>query len=108
MEPQRTPDGRYIIVAGVLWRASNPSLPPPEHARLVQMLMEARRTIGAAKRAGDMGAVAAARAAVHSAKLALGERGPVWWDDGSPDWNRRRVENTTYAQWWKEHVSREN
>ena len=34
------------------------------------------------------------------AKLALGERGPVWWTDGTPDWNRRLVRNTPYADWW--------
>ncbi|WP_235531902.1 hypothetical protein [Sphingomonas sp. Leaf67] len=43
--------------------------------------------------------MAKARKAVDAAKVALGERGPVWWDDGAPDYNRRKVENTPYAGW---------
>jgi hypothetical protein len=34
------------------------------------------------------------------AKVALGERGPVWWTDGSPDFNRRLVINSPYAEWF--------
>lgn len=62
--------------------------------------MGARRRIGATKRAGDAEAEQAARADVHRAKLGLGERGPVWWDDGAPDWNRRMVASTPYAEWY--------
>ena len=62
--------------------------------------MDARRAVGAAKRAQDPLAEKAARAAVHQAKLALGERGPVWWDDGAPDENRKMVRNSSYADWW--------
>jgi hypothetical protein len=97
-EPPRTPDGRYIVVDGVLWRASNPALGEEERARLVQALMAARRAVGAAK--NDPTAMRAARAQVHAAKLALGERGPVWWQDGAPDLNRHKVTNTPYAAWW--------
>jgi hypothetical protein len=32
-------------------------------------------------------------------KEALGERGPVWWTDGAPDFNRKLVKNTPYADW---------
>jgi hypothetical protein len=42
----------------------------------------------------------AARAAVDAAKTELGERGPVWWDDGAPDLNRHMVRNTPYASWF--------
>ncbi|WP_369880596.1 hypothetical protein [Erythrobacter sp. KY5] len=62
--------------------------------------MDARRAVGAAKRAGDSDAEKAARAKVHEAKLALGERGPVWWSDGAPDENRKMVRNSSYADWW--------
>jgi hypothetical protein len=34
---------------------------------------------------------------VHEAKTALGERGPVWWDDGAPDYTRKLLKNTPYA-----------
>ena len=30
----------------------------------------------------------------------LGERGPVWWTDGAPDYNRRMVANTPYSDWF--------
>ena len=56
------------------------------------------RAVAAAKRADDAEAEKTARAAVHEAKVALGERGPVWWDDGAPDYTRKLVENTPYAQ----------
>lgn len=100
--PPRTPDGRYIVVDGVLWRATNPGLSEAERERHVHDLMDARRAVGAAKRAGDVGAEVEARAGVQAAKIALGERGPVWWDDGAPDYNRRRVAGTVYAEWWEE------
>lgn len=100
MGPQRTPDGRYIIVRGRLWRAANPHLPDTERQAHVNALMDARRAVGAAMRAGDEAAEKSARANVHAAKLALGERGPVWWSDGAPDENRKLVRNSSYAVWW--------
>ncbi|WP_345722337.1 hypothetical protein [Qipengyuania intermedia] len=60
--------------------------------------MDARRAVGAALRDKDEAAERAARQQVHEAKVALGERGPVWWDDGAPDYNRHLVKNTPYAQ----------
>ena len=95
-----TPDGRYFVVKGRLWRTSNPQLAPEERQRLVDQLMSARRQVGAAKKAGDAEAERRARAAVDAAKRALGERGPVWWRDGAPDYNRRMVANTPYAGWY--------
>ena len=94
---ERTPDGRYIIVRGRLWRASNPNLPEDERQALVNDLMDARRAVRDALKEEDKAAEKAARAKVHAAKVALGERGPVWWDDGAPDYNRRMVKNTPYA-----------
>ena len=96
----RTPDGRYIIVRGRLWRAANPNLPEEERQRLVHTLMDARRAVGAALKAADRMAEQAARAQVHAAKVKLGERGPVWWTDGAPDENRKRLANSSYAAWW--------
>lgn len=94
-----TPDGRYFVVAGRLWRCSDPHLPPARREELVRQLMTARRDVGRAKKAGDAAAERQARDAVDAAKRGLGERGPVWWDDGAPDFNRRMVKNTPYAQW---------
>lgn len=97
-----TPDGRYFVVRGRLWRCSNPTLPEEERVRWVRALMRARSAVGRARRAGDEHAVREARAAVQEAKVALGERGPVWSDDGAPDLNRRMVWNTPYAAWFAE------
>lgn len=90
--PLHTPDGRYIVVRGRLWRASRPDLAPEERTRLVAELSAARRAI----RAKDF----TARARVQAAKEALGERGPVWWTDGAPDENRRMAKNSSYAGWY--------
>jgi hypothetical protein len=95
-----TPDGRYFVVCGRLWRRSDPSLPEDHRAALVNELMQARRAVGVAKSEGDASALAAARAAVNRAKVALGERGPVWWQDGAPDLNRHMVANTPYSGWF--------
>jgi uncharacterized protein len=80
-EPERTPDGRYIIVNGRRWRASDPGLPEERRQELVDELMSARRAVAAAKRAGDSAAERAARDRVHAAKVALGERGTPWWEE---------------------------
>ena len=100
-QPLKTPDGRHIIVRGRLWRASNPKLSEAERQRQVDALMDARRAVGTAKRAGDLAMEKKARADVNAAKVALGERGDVWWDDGAPDENRKMVRNSSYADWWE-------
>lgn len=97
-----TPDGRYFVVKGRLWRLSNPDLAPERREVLVKQLMAARREVGAARKTGDKQREHAARAAVDQAKHGLGERGPVWWTDGAPDLNRHMVKNTPYAHWYAE------
>lgn len=99
MTAPTTPDGRYIVVRGRLWRTANPNLPEAERQALVQALMTARREVKAAKADGDDARLAAARKSVHAAKVALGERGPVWWHDGAPDYNRHLAKNTPYGEW---------
>lgn len=94
-----TPDGRYIIVRGRLWRKTNPRLPEEERKLLVSKLMSARRAVKEA--VGRADELHAARTAVNAAKIALGERGPVWWTDGAPDLNRHLVKNTPYADWFE-------
>jgi len=95
-----TPDGRYFVVRGRLWRMANPQLDEAERVGLVARLMKARRAVRDAKRSADLEAEAAAHKAVDEVKRALGERGPVWWEDGSPDLNRHMAKNTTYADWY--------
>ncbi len=95
-----TPDRRYIVVRGRLWRATNPGLSTDDRARWQRDLMAARRAIARFQRDGDDEAVRRARQRVHRAKLALGERGEVWWQDNAPDHNRRMVANTPYRDWF--------
>jgi len=82
-----TPDGRYFVVRGRLWRTSDPSLDPERRQHLFNELMSARRAVRHAK--DDAALKAEARQRVDAAKTSLGERGPVWWTDGAPDLNRR-------------------
>ncbi|MCW0435137.1 hypothetical protein [Xanthomonas sacchari] len=103
MDALTTPDGRYLIVRGRLWRTANPALSAQERERLVHELMDARRAVKAAKANGDSDDLAKARRAVNAAKVGLGERGPVWWTDGSKDFNRHLVRNTPYAEWFDNH-----
>lgn len=93
-----TPDGRYFVVMGRLWRRSNPGLPPAQSQALVSELMDARRQL--ARKDLSVEVRSRTRARVDTAKRALGERGEVWWDDGAPDFNRRMVHNTPYADWF--------
>jgi len=82
-----TEDGRYIVVDGRRWRASDPAIPDPLRVELVAELMEARRAI----RGADETATRLARARVQDAKVALGERGEPWWDEPSEDGRRERL-----------------
>lgn len=92
-----TPDGRYFVVKNRLWRCSNPQLTEAERASYVKALMAARAAV---KHASSDDDISIARAHVHEAKIKLGERGPVWWNDGSKDVNRYHPKNTVYADWW--------
>ncbi len=95
-----TPDGRYFVVRGRLWRCSNPALSAEERQHWTAALMQARRAKGKATRSGDREAREVARLQVDKAKIALGERGEPWWTDGATDWNRHMVRNTPYAEWF--------
>jgi hypothetical protein len=73
-------DERWIVIDGRRWRRTDPSIPEERRKALVSELMSARSAVGHAKRKGDATAERAARDRVHAAKVALGERGPKWWD----------------------------
>ncbi|HEY9282373.1 MAG TPA: hypothetical protein VIP46_02865, partial [Pyrinomonadaceae bacterium] len=45
--------GRYVLIDGRRWRATDPDIPEAERVRLVGELMSARRDVGRAVRAGD-------------------------------------------------------
>ncbi len=100
MNERVTPDGRYFVVGGRLWRRTNPGLSAERRETLVRELMNARRAVKAALKSGNAEELQLARKAVDAAKTALGERGPVWWTDGAPDLNRHKVAGSPYAEWW--------
>ncbi len=95
-----TPDGRYFVVRGRLWRTTNPALPTGDRQRLQRELMCARSALGRARRANDDAGRLPARRDIDAAKVALGERGPPWWADGAPDYNRHLAKNTPYREWF--------
>ena len=95
-----TPDGRYLVIQGRLWRAPNPSLPVQAKVKYVRDLLNARRALKSAKASGEEEAISAARKLVARAQVGLGERGPVWWGDGAADFNRVLAKNSPYADWF--------
>ena len=101
MKERVTPDGRYFVVRGRLWRRANPALSAEQREQLVRELMNARRAVKAAMRSNVAEELVLARKAVDQAKVGLGERGPVWWSDGAPDLNRQKVKDTSYAEWYR-------
>ncbi|RLV50962.1 hypothetical protein D9V37_03250 [Nocardioides mangrovicus] len=85
-EPERTDDGRYVLIDGRRWRATDPAIPEDRRAELTRVLMAWRREV---RRTKDTDAEAASRAGVQAAKVALGERGTPWWEQ-SDDERRAR------------------
>lgn len=94
-----TPDGRYFVASGKLWRCADPRLTPAGRKALTKNLMDARRKVKEVQ--NNETRLKAARRAVNAAKEALGERGPVWWEDGAPDETMKHPANSSYAEWWK-------
>lgn len=82
-----TPDGRYLVSRGVLKRCTNPGLDDQLRRKSVKKLMQARMQGNAEE--------------VMAAKVELGETGPVWWDDGAPDYSGTAPADSPYAQWWQ-------
>ena len=70
--------------------------------------MTARRAVASSRRSGEALALKIARSQVHAAKVALGERGVVWWTDDAPDLNRHLVHTTPYAQWYAVRDAKKN
>ncbi|MGV3564909.1 MAG: hypothetical protein ACO1ON_16705 [Nocardioides sp.] len=76
-EPERTPDGRYVVVDGRRWRATDPDIPEERAADLRKVLMAWRREV---RRTQGTDEERASRDGVQAAKVALGERGTPWWE----------------------------
>lgn len=74
----RSADGRYVVIDGRRWRATDPAIPEDRRDHLVRVLMAWRREV---RRTKGTDGESAARAGVQAAKVALGERGsPPWWE----------------------------
>ncbi|QNI03635.1 hypothetical protein HXW73_12245 [Halomonas sp. SH5A2] len=95
-----TPDGRYFVAKNRLWRCTDPRLSEDEKRTHIKALMKARRAVRTAQQQGDEDALRKARDEVQAAKEALGERGPVWWEDEAPDEGGLAPHNSSYARWW--------
>ena len=88
-EQPTTDDGRYVVINGRRWRATDPAIPDERRAELTRILMAWRREV---RRTKGTAGESAARAGVHAAKVALGERGsPPWWEQ-TDDQRRARWE----------------
>jgi len=86
-----TADGRYLIVSGRRWRATDPAIPESLRQELVNELMAARRLV---RSDPDT-----ARPRVQDAKVALGERGDPWWAP-TPGGRRVRLAAAMRALLW--------
>ncbi|MEO5709998.1 MAG: hypothetical protein ABIQ59_09255 [Nocardioidaceae bacterium] len=75
--PETTRDGRYLVIGGRRWRATDPAIPEERRDVLTRVLMAWRREVRRAKGTADE---PDARAGVQAAKVALGERGEPWWE----------------------------
>lgn len=87
--PELTPDGRYFLINGRRWRATDPAIPEGRRDELTKVLMAWRREVGRTK-GTDL--ESATRAGVQATKIALGERGTPWWEQSDDE---RRARWTT-------------
>jgi len=85
-EAELTEDGRYVVVEGRRWRATDPAIPSERRDELTRALMAWRREV---RRTKGTDQETTARAGVQAAKVALGERGTPWWEQ-SDDERRAR------------------
>jgi hypothetical protein len=83
---EQTPDGRYVVVDGRRWRATDPLIPQARREELQRVLMAWRRAVRTARGTDDEPRV---RAGVQAAKVALGERGTPWWEQSEVERRRR-------------------
>ena len=86
-EPERTSDGRYVVIDGRRWRATDPAIPEERQAELRSILMAWRREVRRSKGTDDE---RASRDGVQAAKVALGERGTPWWEQSDAERRARR------------------
>lgn len=74
---ERTEDGRFVVIDGRRWRATDPLVPEERQAELRSVLMAWRREVRRTKGTDEE---RRSRDGVQAAKVALGERGTPWWE----------------------------
>ncbi|QBR91018.1 hypothetical protein [Nocardioides euryhalodurans] len=84
--PETTDDGRFIVVDGRRWRATDPAIPAARRDELQRVLMAWRREV---RRTRGTDEEPRSRAGVQAAKVALGERGTPWWEQDDAERRRR-------------------
>lgn len=72
-----TEDGRFVVVDGRRWRATDPLIPDERRHALQTVLMAWRREV---LRTRGTDEERRSRDGVQAAKVALGERGVPWWE----------------------------
>ncbi|WP_205472498.1 hypothetical protein [Nocardioides sp. SYSU D00038] len=85
-EPEPTADGRYVVIDGRRWRATDPAIPEERRGELQRALMAWRREV---KRTKGTHEERGARDGVQAAKVALGERGTPWWEQSEAERRQR-------------------
>jgi hypothetical protein len=81
-----TEDGRYVVIDGRRWRATDPQIPDERRSELQKVLMAWRREV---RRTKGTDQERRARDGVQAAKVALGERGTPWWEQSDAERERR-------------------
>ncbi|SEP95131.1 hypothetical protein [Microlunatus flavus] len=79
---EHTEDGRFVVVDGRRWRATDPLIPDERRAELQRVLMAWRRDVRRTKGTDEE---RTSRDGVQAAKVALGERGTPWWEQSEEE-----------------------
>lgn len=91
-----TPDNRYFVVRGRLWRMAIPC--STRTKKPSSFVVSCEHAAPSVMRRSLQIATPKSRCITRSmTSSALRERGEVWWNDGAPDLNRHMVKNTREA-----------
>ena len=85
---ERTEDGRFLVIDGRKWLATDPLIPDERRHELQSVLMAWRREV---RRTRGTDEERTSRDGVQATKVALGERGTPWWEQ-TEDERRARWE----------------
>ncbi len=92
-DARRSDDGRWIVVDGRRWRATDPAIPEAFRRELVDELMSARREV-AGRAAPRTRRPSAPHALACRRRRSPGERGEPWWEEPGEEWPDARLRAT--------------